>query len=666
MTRPLRTLLPRALPAAALLVMATLASYASTFSAGFVDVDDADFVTENEMVLGGITRHGVASAFGSAHAGNWFPLTWLSHMADVAAFGLSPGAHHAVNLALHAINALLLFAALRSLTGALAPSFAVAAVFALHPLQVESVAWISQRKTTLSTGLGFLAIWLYARYARSGARRTYLASLATFALSLLAKQTLVTMPFLLLLLDFWPLARLTAADARRRAIEKLPYAVLAVAASAAAIAAQTEAIATGATFPLPVRLGNAVLSYVRYLAAFLWPAKLAVFYPLLPEDVTLVRVAAAGAVLLAISAAALAFGRRERPHLLVGWLWFLGTLVPVIGVVQIGAQAMADRYAYVPICGLAIAAVWSVRERLASPGAGSALRAAAVGGFAAACLLFAVATRRQAEKWHDSIALLEDAVADVDGNYVAHRALAGQYFNRGDYPRALRHAEEGAKVARDLGEILPIQGMALYQTGARTAAIAKLEEATRVAPRNVMAFSNLGWVYLQEGDAARAREVLAAAVAVDPRSARSFALLAASQLRLGRLDEAAESFARVVALAPLDFDARIDHARTLGRLGRFSESSAALRDAIGAADGFPAERRPQLLATLHRYRGDVLAEQGDRAGAVADYERALALARATNDAAAVAALEARLRASAASAKPEVVDERMGPGTGSAP
>ena len=652
MTRPLRTLLPRALPAAALLVLATLATYAPTFSAGFVDVDDADFVTENEMVRGGLTWDGVAAAFGSAHAGNWFPLTWLSHMADVAAFGLSPGAHHAVNVALHALNAALLFAALRSLTGALAPSFAVAAVFALHPVQVESVAWISQRKTTLSTGFGFLAIWLYARYARSGARRTYLASLGAFALSLLSKQTLVTMPFLLLLLDFWPLARLSAASWRRLAIEKVPYALLAVAASAAAVAAQTEAIATGATFPLPVRFGNAILSYVRYLAAFVWPAKLAVFYPLLPEDVTPARVAGAAALLLAISAAALAFGRRERRHLLVGWLWFLGTLVPVIGVVQIGAQAMADRYAYVPFCGLAIAVVWSLREALAPSRARGALRAAAAVGFAAVCLVLAVATRRQAEKWHDSIALLEDAVADVDGNYVAHRALAGQYFNRGDYPRALRHAEEGAKIARDLGEILPIEGMALYQTGARTAAIAKLEEATRVAPRNVMGFSNLGWVYLQEGDAARARAALAAAVTLDPRSARSFALLAASELRLGLLDEAAASFARVVALTPLDFDARIDHARTLGRLGRLSESSAALGDAIDAAAGFPAERRPQLLATLHRYRGDVLAEQGDRAGAVAEYERALALARATNDAAAVAALEARLRAGGSPAVPE--------------
>jgi tetratricopeptide (TPR) repeat protein len=652
MTRPLRTLLPRALPAAALLVLATLATYAPTFSAGFVDVDDADFVTENERVRDGLTWDGVAAAFGSAHAGNWFPLTWLSHMADVAAFGLSPGAHHAVNVALHALNAVLLFAALRSLTGALAPSFAVAAVFALHPVQVESVAWISQRKTTLSTGFGFLAIWLYARYARSGARRAYRASLGAFALSLLSKQTLVTMPFLLLLLDFWPLARLSAASWRRLAIEKVPYALLAVAASAAAVVAQTEAIATGATFPLPVRLGNAILSYVRYLTAFVWPAKLAFFYPLLPEDVTPARVAGAAALLLAISAAALAFGRRERRHLLVGWLWFLGTLVPVIGVVQIGAQAMADRYAYVPLCGLAIAVVWSLREGLASPRAGGALRAAAAVGFAAVCLVLAVATRRQAEKWHDSIALLEDAVADVDGNYVAHRALAGQYFNRGDYPRALRHAEEGAKVARDLGEILPIEGMALYQTGARTAAIAKLEEATRVAPRNVMGFSNLGWVYLQEGDATRARAALEAAVSLDPQSARSFALLGASELRLGLLDEAADSFARVVALAPLDFDARIDHARTLGRLGRLAESTAALGDAIDAAAGFPAERRPQLVATLHRYRGDVLAEQGDRAGAVADYERALALARATNDAAAVAALEARLRASGASAKPE--------------
>ncbi|HVH05156.1 MAG TPA: tetratricopeptide repeat protein [Myxococcota bacterium] len=614
MTRPLRMVL-----LSALLAVATLAAYAPTFSAGFVDVDDPDFVTENELVAPGLTAQGAAAAFLRAHAGNWFPLTWLSHMADVSLFGMDPRPHHAVNVALHAASAVLLFAALAALTGALAPSFAVAAVFALHPLQVESVAWISQRKTTLSTFFGFLALLTYAGWARTGSRRAYVASLASFACSLLAKQTLVTLPFLLLVLDAWPLRR-AAAGWHALVREKIPYVLLAAAASAATLAAQGEALATGATFPLAVRLGNAVISYVRYLGLFFWPAKLAFFYPLDPEAVTPATVAFAAGVLAAITAAAVALARR-RGHLLSGWLWFVGTLVPVIGVVQVGAQGLADRYAYVPICGLAIAIVWTAYEALASPRAGTALRAAAGTAFAAGCLALGLATYRQAEAWHDSIALFEDAVADTEGNFVAHRALAAQYFAAGDYLRALDHAREGAKSARDPGDVLPLYGMALYVTGAKREGITKLEEAIRVAPRATTGYTNLGWVYLQEGDAARAREVLAAGAAVDAEGVRIRTLLAESELRLGRLDDAAASLARATELAPQNFDAWIERARTLGRLGRFAEAAAVLGEALAAAQQFPADRRAALVATLERYRGEMLAASGDSAGAGAAPER---------------------------------------------
>ena len=617
MIRPLRMAL-----LAALLAIATVASYAPVFRAGFVDIDDPDFVTENPIVARGFTAEGVAAAFREAHAGNWFPLTWLSHMGDVAFFGLEPGPHHAVNVALHVANALLLFAALALLTGAPAPSFAAAAIFALHPVSVESVAWISQRKTVLSTGFGFLALACWARWARAGARGAYAASLASFALSLMAKQTLVTLPFLLLVLDVWPLRR-TARGARALAVEKLPFLALAAAASAVTLAVQGEAIATGETFPLAVRLGNAVLSYARYLGLFFWPAKLAVFHPLDPAAVTPAAVAAAAGLLLAVSAAALALAR-ARPYLVTGWLWYLGTLVPVIGLVQVGAQAMADRYAYVPFAGLALALVFGARDALAAAVSPAAARAAGAAALAAVCAALGVATHRQAGKWHDSVALLEDAVANTEGNFVAHRALAAQYFNAGDHVRALRHAEEGARSPRDPGEVLPLWGMALYVTGAKAEGIAKLEEATRLAPRTAIAWSNLGWVYLQEGDAARAREVLAQGAAVDPRSARMATLLAESQLRLGRLDDAAASLARAIALEPTDFDARIERARTLARLGRFSESHAALESALAAARDFPEDRRAQLVSTLHQYRGDVSAAAGDPDGAVAAYEAAIA------------------------------------------
>lgn len=602
MSRPLRILL-----LATLLATATLATYAPTFSADFVDIDDADYVTENDRVRAGLEGEGVLWAFQNAYAGNWFPLTWISHMLDVELFGEAPGAHHAMNVALHVANALLLFGTLVVLGGALPPSFAVAALFALHPANVESVAWISQRKTTLSTFFGILAIWGYARHAATGARGARAFSLVTFGLSLLSKQTLVTMPFALLLLDWWPLRR--TAPWRRLLRDKVPYGAIAFAAGIATLVAQGEAMSTGATFPLAVRLGNAVLSYVRYLAHFFWPVHLAVFYPLYEDDVTVLRVAASAALLGAITVAAFAV-RRRQPQLLFGWLWFLLTLLPVIGVVQVGAQAMADRYAYVPFVGLQVAVVWSVWKVVEGRPAGVVPRAAIATGFLVLCVACALLAHRQAEQWHDSVALFEDAVADTDRNYIAHRALAGQYFNRGEYARALEHAEEGARHPRDLGDILPTYGMALYQTGSKAQAIATLEEAIRVAPRNVVAYSNLGWIQLAEGNPVRASEVLARAVAVDPHSGRSLYLLAMSEIQLGRLADAAANLERVIALEPQNFDAWIERARTLGRLGRFGESAAVLQEARVAAGEFPdPERRVLLIATLERYRAEMLAAE---------------------------------------------------------
>ncbi len=613
---------------------ATLASYAPVFSAGFVDIDDADYVPENEVVKAGLRVEGVAWAFGSAHAGNWFPLTWISHMTDVELFGVDPAGHHAMNVAIHVTNALLLFALLSALTGELAPSFLVAGVFALHPMNVESVAWISQRKTTLATFFAILAIAGYARWVRVRTRASYAASLVAFALSLLSKQMFVPLPFGLLLLDYWPLRRPPFASddhglptlrslwrgCIRLLPEKIPYLLLALAASGATLLAQGEAISTGATFPLPVRLGNAVIAWVRYAGTLLWPANLSVFHPLLEADVTLPRVIACAVLLIAVTAASVALGRRRR-YLLVGWLWFLGLLVPVIGLVQVGAQSMADRYAYVPCWGLAVAlgfAAWDL--------AAARRLSRAVFGVATALLLgaLALATHRHAGAWHDSIALFESAVATDDRNYVAHRALAAQYFNAGDYARALQHAEAGLRSSRDPGEILPIYGMALYQTGAKEAAVERLVEATRVAPGNVLGFTNLGWVYAQEGRDELAAEALESALAVDPRSARAASLLADTQFRLGRIEAAAASYQRTVALDARNFDARIGWARALAKLGRLAEAADVLADAIAAARDVAGEERERLASTLHLYRGDALSLLGDVPGAIGEYEVSLA------------------------------------------
>lgn len=632
MSGPLRTLL-----LAALLMGAALASYRPTFSAGFVDIDDADYVPENESVKAGVGVEGVAWAFTDSHAGNWFPLTWISHMVDVEFFGVEPSGHHAMNVAFHVANALLLFLALASITGELTPSFVVAGLFALHPVNVESVAWISQRKTTLSTLFGILAIWSYASYARAGKRSSYILSLLAFALSLLSKQMLVTLPFALLLLDFWPLRRpeLEPGEGEvptlrsvlqgwlRLVPEKIPFLLLALFASVATILSQRDAISTGATYPLSVRLGNVVLSYVRYLETLFWPTKLAVFYPLYEDDVTAPKVLLCVVLLLGITVGACWAGRTRR-FLLVGWLWFLGTLVPVIGLLQVGAQSMADRYAYVPFWGLLIALTWTGWDLVRSRGPARSLGVALGAGVAVLLAGLGIQTFRQAETWHDSITLFEAAVRNTPRNYIAHRALAGQYFNRGDYARALHHAEEGAKHPRDLGEVLPVYGMALYQTGSKGRAIEKLEEATRVAPNNVMGFTNLGWVYLQEGNYDRAALSLTAALRIDPHSSRAAQLLATTQVRRGNLAEAATAFERVVTLEALNFDARIEWARTLATMERFPEAADVLQNALAAARDFPEAQRNLLTSTLHQYLGDVLSAQQDRIGAAAQYELALA------------------------------------------
>ena len=305
----------------------------------------------------------------------------------------------------------------------------------------------------------------------------------------------------------------------------------------------------------------------------------------------------------------------------MGWFWFLGMLIPVIGIVQIGVQSMADRYAYVPCWGLGIAIAFSAWEIVEAQRVPRAVFAATTGVLLA---VLAAATHQQAEKWHDSITLFESAVAADDRNYIAHRALAAQYFNRADYARALQHAEAGLRHPRDLGEVLPIYGMALYQTGSKQAAIERLVQATRVAPTNPHGFTNLGWVYLQEGRYELAADALSAALAIDPGSAHAAELLATCQVRLGRLDEATASYARLVALDPMNFDARIAWARTLGMLGRFAEGATVLGDALDAAREFPGAQRDQLTSTLHLYRGDAFSLQHEVESAIGEYERALA------------------------------------------
>ena len=476
----------------AVLLTATFAAFAPLRHAGFVNYDDPQYVTANPMVQRGLTADGIVWALRTTVMGAWHPLTWLSHMTVVALGGLDPRWHHLVNVLLHAANAVLLLIVLERATGAIWPSALVAFLFALHPVHVESVAWIAERKDVLSTFFALLAIGAYVSRAVRG-RPPGVAVTVLFACSLMAKPMLVTLPALLLLLDWWPLRRLTTLRApatRALLVEKAPLALLAGAASIFAFVTQSATSTTTlATLPLGDRVAHVLTSCVAYLRLTLWPEGLAVFYPY-PHVVGRALAAGAAAVLLAISAGALAL-RQRAPYLLVGWLWFVISLLPVVGFVQIGLQAWADRYLYVPLIGLAIVLAWGLADLpRAAPRFLTPLIAGGGAVLVAAC---AVLTWRQAGYWRDDVALYERALAVTSDNFLAHNNLGLALMAGGGAERAAasRHFDEALRLRPAYPEAHNNLGGVLYLEGRRSEAIAQFTEALRLRPDFTEARNNL-------------------------------------------------------------------------------------------------------------------------------------------------------------------------------
>jgi hypothetical protein len=485
----------RLVPCAAL-VVATLAAYAPLRGAGFVNYDDPQYLTANPIVQRGLTLDGAGWAFRTDEMSIWHPLTWLSHMTVVSLGGLDPRWHHLANLALHATNAVVLLLIFARATGEVWPSALVAFLFAVHPLHVESVAWVAERKDVLSTLFGLVAIAAYVRCVTRG-RAPGVAVALLFACSLMAKPALVTLPFLLLLLDRWPLGRVPARGeltTRALLVEKLPLAVLALAASVVAVATQARESTTSlARLPVGDRLAHALVSFVVYLRLVVWPTGLAVFHPY-PHVVD--RAAAAGAAVLLIAITAGAFAaRRSAPYVLVGWLWFLVSLLPVIGVVQIGLQAYADRYTYVPLIGLAITLAFGLA---AAVRAVPRLRSALVAATVVAVAVCMVATWRQAGYWHDDISLYRRALAVTSDNFLAHNNLGLALMARGGaaHPGAERtearaHFEEAIALRPAYPEAHNNLGGVLYLDGRTADAIAQFTEALRLRPEFTEARDNL-------------------------------------------------------------------------------------------------------------------------------------------------------------------------------
>ncbi len=454
------------------LFLTTLLVYAPVYRFGFVNFDDPDYVTNNPHVRNGLTVDGVVWAVTSTEDANWFPATRLSHLLDVEIFGLRPGGHHFTNAFLHAFATVLLFAFLRAATGAVWPSAFVALLFAVHPLHVESVAWIAERKDVLSAFFCFLALWSYVR-------RHYWLTLLAFCLGLMSKPMVVTLPFVLLLLDRWPLRQ----PLRTALRVKIAMLGLSAAGATAAYLVQRSsgAVREVGQFPLGLRVENAVVSYAVYIAKMFWPARLAVFYPY-PHELPVWQIALSALLLAGISMVVLR-ERRSRPYLAVGWLWYLGTLVPVIGLIQVGAQARADRYMYLPMVGLSIMLAWGLPEVLKGK--------AAISGAIVACLACAVVSEAQIQYWRNSETLFRHALDVTSGNYLAHHNLGVALAGEGRFPEAIQQYQAALQIVPNAANVQTDYGNALAKSGRIPEAIAHYEAALRVLPDSPITHNDL-------------------------------------------------------------------------------------------------------------------------------------------------------------------------------
>jgi hypothetical protein len=508
----------------ALLVLATLLLYGGVTHHEFLDYDDSPYVTKNIHVSTGLNLGNVVWAFTSFHESNWHPLTWVSHMADCQLFGLNAGPHHLVNVALHAANVLLLFLLLQRATGAVWRSLLVAALFAVHPLNVETVAWVAQRKSLLSTLFSLLTIAAYGWYVRRPGWKRYLVIVAAFSLALMSKPMAVSLPLVLLLLDHWPLARYEDFPFRRKwvrlSLEKLPLLLMSAANSAVTMVAQRSggAVVNTSALPLSLRLGNAVVSYVAYIGKTFWPAKLAVFYPHPQHSLPWSDVIAAAVILIAISMAVLYFHRAR--YLAVGWFLFVITLIPVIGIVQVGRQAMADRYAYVPCIGLFIIIAWGLSDAVPR----------VVPAVAALCLIlaFAAATIRYLPYWQNGVKLFTQA-AIVAGrpDPAIEAALADAMVSAGQVDEAFPHYREACILRPDDASCHYNMAEILFTGHQLREALEQYQTAGRLTDKRDMALScliNSGEILLELGDPKAAEMESSAALQMDPNNAAALSL----------------------------------------------------------------------------------------------------------------------------------------------
>ena len=581
-----------------LLFAAVLASYSSIIHNQFLDYDDNEYITNNAHVKAGLTWANVQWAFSTSEEANWHPLTWLSHELDSELFGLNPVGHHVVNVLLHAVNAVLLFLLLQSATGFRWRSLMVAALFALHPINVESVAWAAERKNVLSMLFFLLALYAYGRYARRPGLGRYIAVAGFFVLSLLAKPQAITFPFLLLLWDYWPLDRIGARDMPTQAgnaprlpiarllLEKLPLLFLSAASAVITMEAQKAggAVKDLARFSLPLRLETTVISYARYLGKTFWPTKLVLPYPHPLKLYPAWQVYAAVVLLLLITAIVLC--ARDKRYLAVGWFWFLGSLVPMIGLVQVGEQAMADRYAYIPFLGLFLMTVWLIADWAADWNKSRQVPARWLAIPAVCCLLaLASLTYRQVGYLHDTEALWRRALALTQDNYIAQGALAGVLHKQGKTEEAIEHIRAALAIRPDdwpANLILAAYEQSQGDTAAATARYQMVALRASKPSQRAAAYNDLGTAYRQTGDLLRAKEAFEQSLRLVPSQPMLMVTLGLIAQKNGDLPEAVRQYSSAFELQHSDVRALL-LAQALRLEGRVDEADAMSRRAARAS-----------------------------------------------------------------------------------
>ncbi len=605
------------------LIIATLSVFGQVRSHDFVNYDDNTYVTENSNVQAGLGPKNIVWAFTTTYANFWHPLTWFSHMLDCRLFGLNPGMHHLSSLMFHIINTILLFLVLRAMTGSIWRSAFVAVLFALHPLHVESVAWVSERKDLVSTLFWLLTMGSYLWYIRHPGINRYLPVLFFFVMGLMAKPMLVTLPFVLLLLDYWPLNRIRfgrpgmPAEASRQEstvsrliLEKLPFFILTAAFCAVAFIAQQKGGATGSleTYPVGVRITNAFVSYVGYIGKMIWPHNLAVYYPH-PMALQLWQAFGAGLLLVCVSMLSIREARR-RPYLIVGWLWYIGTLVPVIGLVQLGSHAMADRYTYVPFIGLFVIVAWGVPEITARWRRSSTILALFAG---TVILAMMICSWNQVRHWQNSITLFSHAVAVTSNNLKAYNNLGTAYLDKGNTDKAASSLSAAVNINPDNAVTQYNLGLVFMRQGKTEEAAFRYSRALSIKPDFERAHRDMGGILLSQGRYDEAIRHLHAAVVIDPGDVIARNKLGDALLTRGRIDEAILQFSEVLRRRP-DYSAYYNMGNALLKKRRFDEAISCFAESL---------RMNPYNAMAHNNMGNALSLQGNFAEAVSHYGEAL-------------------------------------------